>query len=135
MVAIGPLYKREDDDHLTLAFRVDKHHCNPRTACHGGVLATFIDLQLGFNATRWAGLGGPTVGLSIDYIAPAPLGAWVEGRSELLGKTGRLAFVQCLVRADGQIVARASGLFRPKFEPASPLPPGQWGDVADVAGG
>jgi acyl-coenzyme A thioesterase PaaI-like protein len=52
------------------------------------------------------------VSLQIDYLAPAPKGAWVEGRAQVLRSTRSLVFAQGLVTADGQTVARVSGVFK-----------------------
>ncbi|XP_063213628.1 acyl-coenzyme A thioesterase THEM4-like [Chroicocephalus ridibundus] len=79
---------------------------------HGGAIATIIDSALGTCALAVA---GPvvTANLSIDYLAPVPLGAvlLVEGRTERL--EGRKVFLSCQVRdADGDTLhARATGLF------------------------
>ena len=44
----------------------------------------------------------PTVSISADFMAPAPLHAWVEGRAEALRMTTSLLFAQCLITADGK---------------------------------
>ena len=63
----------------------------------------------------------PTVSLSADFMAPAPLGAWVEGRAEALKMTKRLLFAQCLITADQNPALRASGVV--KFgDPISTIP-------------
>ncbi len=113
--AIGPLYGRWRDDYLILGFRVEMRHCNPGQVCHGGMLATFADMCLPI-AARFQGkldLGMmPTVNLSCDYLAPAPLGAWVEGRAEAIKVTKNLLFAQGLATADGKPVLRANGIFK-----------------------
>ena len=79
------------------------------------MLATFTDMQLPFASRAQAGLTLnflPTVSLSVDYLAPAPLGAWVEGRTEVLRRTKRLVFSQMVATADGEICVRANGIFR-----------------------
>ncbi|KAM6365223.1 acyl-coenzyme A thioesterase THEM4-like [Pluvialis apricaria] len=79
---------------------------------HGGAIATIIDSALGTCALAVA---GPvmTANLSIDYLAPVPLGAvlLVDSRAERL--EGRKVFLSCQVRgADGDTLhARATGLF------------------------
>ena len=111
----GPLFVRHDGEGLRLGFRVEKRHCNPLGICHGGMLATFTDMQLPFASRAQAGLTLnflPTVSLSVDYLAPAPLGAWVEGRTEVLRRTKRLVFSQMVATADGEICVRANGIFR-----------------------
>ncbi|NWY61082.1 THEM4 thioesterase, partial [Chionis minor] len=76
---------------------------------HGGAIATIIDSALGTCALAVA---GPvvTANLSIDYLAPVPLGAvlLVDGRAERL--EGRKVFLSCQVRsAEGDTLhARAT---------------------------
>jgi hypothetical protein len=59
--------------------------------------------------------------MQIDYLAAAPLGAWVQGEAQLLRTTRSLVFMQGLFQADGVAVARTSGIFKigPPFEDAS----------------
>ena len=117
----GPLYVHHDGELLQLGFRVEARHCNPMHICHGGMLATFVDMLLPVTAHRKSGGVGqrflPTINLQIDYLAPAPLGAWVQGEGQVLRVTRTLVFVQCLATADGTPAVRASGIFKigPEF--------------------
>jgi hypothetical protein len=54
----------------------------------------------------------PTVNLACDFLAPAPLGAWVEGRAELVTRTRNLLFAQGIAAADGVTCLRANGIFK-----------------------
>jgi uncharacterized protein (TIGR00369 family) len=112
---LGPLYGKWTEDRLALGFRVELRHCNPAQVAHGGMLATFADMLLPI-AARFqskAELGFlPTVNLTCDYLAPAPLGSWVEGRAELVKTTRNLLFAQGLAMADGEPVLRANGIFK-----------------------
>jgi uncharacterized protein (TIGR00369 family) len=114
--ANGPLYgKREPDGRLRLGFRVEERHCNPMGMAHGGMLVTFADMQLPFGIRFQGGLPDnflPTINLSVDFLGPAKLGAWVEGETEVLRRTRNLAFAQCQVTADGEPAIRASGIFK-----------------------
>jgi uncharacterized protein (TIGR00369 family) len=113
--ANGPLYGKWQDDHLLMGFRVEERHCNPGRICHGGMLATFADmfLPIAGRVQSKIDLGMmPTVSLSCDYLAPAPLGAWVEGRAEPLKATKNLFFAQGMATADGSPVLRAHGVFK-----------------------
>ena len=116
IVANGPLYERFDAGVYRLGFRVEARHCNTMGICHGGMMATFCDMLLpitAFHATpALHGRFLPTVSLQIDYLAPAPKGAWVEGQAQVLRTTRSLVFAQGLVTADGQTVARVSGVFK-----------------------
>jgi len=108
--------------------------------CHGGMLATFIDMLMPMSIAHHSKMRGrfmPTVQLSQEFLAPAPLGSWVEGTAQVLKITRNMAFAQCLVTADGELCGRASGVFKlgkeiggaglsgviDKIKAANPLPP------------
>jgi uncharacterized protein (TIGR00369 family) len=113
--SIGPLYGRWTGEHLLLGFRVEMRHCNPGKVCHGGMLATFADMFLPIAARFQAKMDMgmvPTVNLTCDFLAPAPLGSWVESRSEAIKVTKNLLFAQGLASADGAPVLRANGIFK-----------------------
>ena len=128
----GPLYIRsvaqaDGSKQRHLGFRVEKRHTNPMGNCHGGMLATFADMLLPMLAHRQApelrNQFLPTVSLQIDYLAPCPLGAWVQGDAQVLRVTRNLAFVQGLVTADDVPAMRVSGIFKigkPFHPPAQP---------------
>ena len=54
----------------------------------------------------------PTISLQIDYMSPAPLGAWVQGQADILRTTRNMLFGQGLVTADGEPALRMSGIFK-----------------------
>ncbi|HWY13751.1 MAG TPA: PaaI family thioesterase [Rhizomicrobium sp.] len=113
--ANGPLFGRWTDDRLLLGFRVETRHCNPGKVAHGGMLATFADMLLPIAARLQskAEMGFlPTVNLTCDFLAPAPLGAWVEGRADALTATRNLLFAQGVATADGIPCLRANGIFK-----------------------
>ena len=111
----GPLYMKRDGGLMRLGFRVEERHCNPMNICHGGMLATFADMQLPFATRFQADLAGhfmPTVSLTVDFLAAARLGAWVQGETQVLRKTRNLVFAQCIATADGETCIRANGIFK-----------------------
>lgn len=100
---------------LQLGFRVQPHHANPGNACHGGMLGTFADVLISSAAHYQTDIPRaflPTVSLQTDFVAPAPMGSWVQGEAQILRVTRTLVFSQGLVHADGDLVMRASGVFR-----------------------
>ena len=132
----GPLYLRKVEGGVQLGFRVERRHCNPMGICHGGMIATFCDMLLPISAHYLSEQIGkrflPTINLQVDFLAASPLGAWVQGEAQLLHTTRSLVFMQGLVQADGNTVARVSGIFKigPPFDDANgrgasiaPLPP------------
>ena len=112
----GPLYVKKLERGILLGFRVEPRHCNPMGICHGGMLASFADMLLPLSIHRLSEEVGfkflPTINLQLDYLAPAPLGSWVEGEVQVLRVTRSLVFAQGLVSADGLPVVRASGIFK-----------------------
>ena len=111
----GPLYARWHGDRLQIGFRVGPAHVNPGQNCHGGMLCTFADILISTAAQYQADIPRqflPTISLQSDFLAPAPLGSWVEGRADILKVTNKLVFSQGLISADGATVMRTSGVFR-----------------------
>jgi uncharacterized protein (TIGR00369 family) len=110
----GPLYAKIEDGKLVVGFRVELRHCNPARICHGGMMMTFADMLLGMGSNFSEKLGRflPTVNMTSDFLAPSPLGAWVEGRAEVLRVTRNLVFAQALITADGTPAMRVSGIMK-----------------------
>ena len=126
----GPLYLRhvvrEAGDLVHIGFRVEERHTNPMNNCHGGMLATFCDMLLPVSVHRKSKEVGkrflPTVSLQLDYMAPVPLGAWVEGEAEVLKVTRTMVFAQGVLRVEGATAVRCSGVFKigPRFGDDAP---------------
>ncbi|MBE7416362.1 MAG: PaaI family thioesterase [Ideonella sp.] len=115
MAANGPLYARVVDGRVQLGFRVQQRHTNPLNICHGGMLASFADMLLPVCTQRQSDIGRrflPTISLQLDYLAPVPLGAWVQGDAEVLRVTRKMVFAQGVARVDGEPVLRVSGLLK-----------------------
>lgn len=117
----GPLYLFEQGPVVKLGFRVEPRHCNPMGICHGGMLASFCDMLLPISVHRKSAEVGlrflPTVSLQLDYMLPAHLGAWVEGEADVLRVTRAMVFAQGIVRVDGVLAVRCSGVMKigPRF--------------------
>ena len=69
---------------------------------------------LGIGGLEQAGVTGffITVSLTQDFLAPVPLGAWLEAEVKLLRRTRNTMFVQGVFRKGGEPALRASGVFR-----------------------
>ena len=113
--ACGPLFGRREGQRLVLGLRVEHRHCNPAGGCHGGMLGTLADMLLviGASAQSEHARYMVTVNLVCDYLAPAPLGSWLEGRLDVLRTTRNLVFCQGRFTADGQAVLAMSGIAKP----------------------
>jgi acyl-coenzyme A thioesterase PaaI-like protein len=117
-----PLYSRELPEAVQIGLRLRDVHCNSRGFVHGGVIAALADNAMGLSFVRvfkatvedpaHPATGAVTVGLGVDYVATAKLGQWLQIEPRVV-KAGRsLGFVDALVTADGEVVARANATFR-----------------------
>ena len=108
-------YGQWANERLLLGFRVSESHTNLGGVLHGGMLATFADTLLPY-AAMYQALGGrrflPTISLQIDYLAPAAIGAWVQGSADVLRMTRNMLFMQAIITADDTPIARVSGIFK-----------------------
>lgn len=109
-----PLWSRRAPGAFTIGLHVREAHCNARGLVHGGVLSALADNAMGLACSDEAGdaAGLLTVHLSVDYLASARAGQWLEvaARPERVG--GTIAHGTAEIRADGEAVARASAVFR-----------------------
>ena len=113
----GPIFWRRDGDGLVFGFQVQERNCNPGGIAHGGWLASVADMILPLSATQAATLQDYfllTVSLSLDFLAPARLGSWVEGRGILLGRTRQMVFAQGTLTIQDAAILRFSGVFKLK---------------------
>lgn len=110
--AFGPIYRHETGQKL--GFRVGPHHLNPVGVLHGGAMATFADtLVLAvIRGIPTRDAHTPTISISVDYVAAAPAGSWVEADTTLVKVTRSMLFVQAVITADGEVVSRANGIYR-----------------------
>jgi len=86
---------------------------NSRDAAHGGLLMTLLDVTLGqavLGATEGA-TSFATIQMNIDFIKPGQGHIRAVGRVLRTGQS--LAFAEGEIRdADGDLVAKASGIFK-----------------------
>lgn len=117
--ANGPLYGKRDGNRLVMGIRIEPRHCNSVGTCHGGMLAMLADMMLAMGSSVQEDLRGflMTVSLTCDFIDTAPVGAWVEGRPEVVRVTRTLVFSQGLLTRDGAPVLRANAVLKRPAEP------------------
>jgi acyl-coenzyme A thioesterase PaaI-like protein len=109
----GPFFERDDGTRYLVGFRVKQRHANLAGACHGGILATFCDLQAR-PVKRRLGLTGfsPTINLAIDYVEGARVGDWVWAEPQLVKRTGRMIFTQALIMVQERVILRTNATYR-----------------------
>jgi uncharacterized protein (TIGR00369 family) len=109
---IGPVYTSTAERGILLGLRARIEHLNTRGFVHGAILAALLDVVCGRNCgalTEHPSL--VTVSLTVDFVAAAHNGAWLEASATVTRVGRRLAFADGLVEADGKPVAKASAVF------------------------
>lgn len=100
------------DELVRIGFRVEHRHCNFAGGCHGGMIATLLDIALGRNVLALTDAAlAPTVSLTIDFTRGAMEGDWLESRTRIVRRTRRLVFCDATLEGAKGTVARASGIF------------------------
>lgn len=113
--ALGPIHMRPYAGRpgAVIALRVAESHLNVQGFTHGGMLATLADGALGINIALARGRGGGqvTVSLSVDYLASARVGDWLEAHVTVTRMGRRLAYASCDLRVGERQVLRSSAVF------------------------
>ena len=91
-------------------FFVKQDHQGPPGLAHGGVLAAALDeaMALLLNAERIFAVTGR---IEVDFLAPAPVGAFVAVRARMLGAEGRKVRLEADAAVGERPVARARATF------------------------
>ena len=109
---IGPVYTCTGERGILLGLRARTEHCNARGFVHAAVLAALLDVVCGRNCgARTPAPNLLTVSLTVDYLAAARVGDWLEASARVARAGRRLAFADGMVEADGTPVAKASAVF------------------------
>ncbi|MGO8909399.1 MAG: PaaI family thioesterase [Bradyrhizobium sp.] len=109
-----PLYSKKTDNAVIMGLRLARPHTNARGLIHGGLIASLADNAMGYSCAQamdWSA-SLVTIGLAVDFVGSAEIGQWLAVESEVIKTGGTLCFAQCLVTADGRVIARANGTFR-----------------------
>ncbi len=127
---VGPLFLCNLGAKVVFGFRCGEKHVNAAKICHGGMLVTLMDIELGFNANVETGIAGflVTVNMTSDFLAPVLHGQWVEAHGNVVKQTRGLVFAEGRLLADGEVVLRANAVLKvPRdlddFDLTAGLPP------------
>ena len=109
-----PLFSRRCERIVQLGVWLREAHCNSRGLLHGGVIAALADNAMGIScvASQQAARSALTVSLSVDYLSTARIGQWLVIDPRVVKTGSTLGFVDALITADGEAIARASAVFR-----------------------
>lgn len=108
----GPIFEKCRGQDWVRGFRVADTHCNAGRVAHGGMLMTFADIVLARAVMERVAPPFVTLRMVSDFVSPAPLGAWVEGRARVIRATRSVVFVDGRITADGRPCLNVSGLFK-----------------------
>jgi acyl-coenzyme A thioesterase PaaI-like protein len=109
---IGPLFEKRENGVLTRAFRVEEHHTNGMANAHGGMLMSFADMAWGAAVERDDDTWWVTVRLLCDFLSGAPIGSFVEGRGEVIGRAEDVITVEGRIWTGGKTLMRGTGIFK-----------------------
>lgn len=109
-----PLYSRKTDGAVVLGLEVTAAHTNSRGFVHGGLISALADNAMGLSCGARLGDGASlvTVNLTLDFLASAQVGQWLEFDTIFVKPGGSLCFAQAFVTADGDPCARANAVFK-----------------------
>lgn len=96
-----------------VGLRIMPHHINYQDVAHGGVISTFADVALShavYDAER-PRLAPSTVTLTVNYLAGARLGDWLEARVRIDRLGGRTAYTSGGIWRGEEQLATMSGVF------------------------
>jgi acyl-coenzyme A thioesterase PaaI-like protein len=99
-------------DEFVIGFRVHRRICKPASGLRGGMMMTVADLVGTMGGSNLVGLRKflPTVSMTFDFVAPAKVGDWVEGRCEVVRQTRSLLFITIYLTVGASSMAKiASG--------------------------
>ncbi len=113
-----PLYSWVKPEQISLGTILRDAHCNSRGLVHGGFISAIADNAMGLSCVQIMKAEGRavkslvTVNLSVDFTGMAKVGEWIATHSEVIKLGGSLGFVQCQLRTETAVVARANATFK-----------------------
>ena len=113
-----PLYSVRDEARVRIGLFLREPHCNSRGLVHGGLIAALSDNAMGRSCGEVIKRGGRaisgliTISMTNDFVGSAKLGSWLEVVPEVVKTGGSLAFAECRVLGDGEVVSRGSASFK-----------------------
>ena len=120
---LQPVYRKVAEDGAIFGLVVGPQHINSMGICHGGVLMTLADITAATGANLAHGVmsGSPTINLSINFIASACQGNWLQAEAQHVSVKRRFGFCSGGIYSGEEEIARFSatvyfpdhsGLFR-----------------------
>lgn len=109
----GPiLEKTMDDGSWVRGFLSDDRHANMAGVVHGGMLMTFADIVLSRAVLEVVQPPFVTMRMVSDFVSPAIIGSWVEGRARVIGQHDGVCHVEGEISARSKICLQIAGQFK-----------------------
>lgn len=110
---VGPVWQKEEDGMVALAFTAEHKHHNRRGVLQGGMIATLLDRTIGTNVFKANG-GKPqaTLQLDIHYLKGIGIGSFVEARARIERRTRAVTFASAVATVGDEPVALARGVWK-----------------------
>ncbi|MBY0420862.1 MAG: PaaI family thioesterase [Parvularculaceae bacterium] len=116
----GPFYFRHGAE-PGVGFFSSVRHANIQKFVHGGMLMTLADMSLWDVARRRIGrFNGVTLTLNAEFLAPGPMGVFIEATGEVLRAGKSIVFVRGIVRAGDDALLSYSGSLKLFATPPAP---------------
>jgi uncharacterized protein (TIGR00369 family) len=109
---VGPFLRRDDTTGPVIGLVVADHHCNEHGILHGGVQMALADYTVGSTARHGTTDATVTVSFDATFVDAARAGDVVEGRAEVIRRTGSLVFVQGRLTCDGRPLLAFNGVVK-----------------------
>lgn len=109
---IGPFYYCKTDQGLRMGFHAREQNCNGIGTVHGGVLMCFADYAMTMLALSGVKENCATISFTSDFVSAARLGDWVEGRGEVVRRSGSMTFVSGQLLVDDAVVLTFQAVVR-----------------------
>ncbi len=108
-----PIYSRRTGEAVYIGLRAGPAHSNSRGFVHGGLISALADNAMGLSCGEALGhVRLVTVNLTLDFIAAAKQGEWLEVKPNVVRTGSTLCFATADIFSGETLCARANAIFR-----------------------
>lgn len=111
---VGPLFQAIENapGEITLGLDVATVHTNTMGFMHGGMIATICDSAMARALVFKLNRRTVTLRMGMEYFDAIRKGEWLTAHARLVDHDDEVAQTECLVKVDGSLRARGTGVFR-----------------------
>lgn len=111
---VGPYhYKSDEDGHVKVAFKAEKHHLNSNGTVHGGCMLTLADTSLFiFSIPHLKGGGAVTLQLDAQFLSPGREGDIIVASGEITRVGASTIFGRGQLTVGDRIILTFSGVLK-----------------------